>query len=265
MVWLHVTIFFNRISHFSHRLTNLSLFLAAANTQHHGNARRRRLHVRRRRAAKIQRSQYHREKKSNEMELVMGFYTKCCLSSCSLRSRNVWGANIRGRQTKRWFAWFGLRVQTFVRWNPPPTRRWLRWKNLRRYQGGMVPFARTRKSIQPKAKLIRKMISKGVFNKNLCGPFLKWNTHANKPPTSSRSSKMDEGLSTWTRSKTKSPPTFKERLPQSEQRSIYIIVYMYVIAMLSLSMIALPIGKAKAFQPCKCRGLKGPDLAIVFQ
>ena len=32
-------------------------------------------------------------------------------------------------------------VQTFVRWSPPPTRRWLRSKDQRRYQGGLVPFA----------------------------------------------------------------------------------------------------------------------------
>ena len=105
-------------------------------------------------------------KKSNEMELVMGFYTNA-----------------------------GVRVLFVV---------------------GMCA--------DEVGKLNADLPGLGCVFKRWCGV-----THANKPPTSSRSSKLGEGLSTWPRSKTTPPQTFKETLPQSKQRTNHIIVFFCVI------------------------------------
>jgi hypothetical protein len=45
-------------------------------------------------AAKIQRSHYHLDKKSNEMELLMGFYTNAAGVRVIFVCRNVWRANL---------------------------------------------------------------------------------------------------------------------------------------------------------------------------
>ena len=122
-------------------------------------------------AAKIQRSHYHLDKKSNEMELLMGFYT----NAAGVRVLFVVG--MCGEQTyevgKRNADLTGLGY-VFKRSCGGIPRQLVDGIVQRTYDAikeGWYLLPEPGKSIQPKAKLIRNMINKGVFNKKIVWSF----------------------------------------------------------------------------------------------